>query len=119
MAKRTGPTNPVLNNLITELKRLAIKKEMPLYKRLATELSKSTRQRRRVNLSRINRNIKEGEIAIVPGKLLGAGNMANKNQVVAWDISETAKSKLGEKQFTYLHDFIKKDLKGKKVRIIA
>ena len=68
--KKSGPTNNVLKNLIVELKTLSIKNKVPLWKRIALELEKPARMRRQVNIARINQHIKDGETAIVPGKVL-------------------------------------------------
>lgn len=121
MAKRTGTTNQELAELICELKKLSIEKNIPLFKRLAKELSKATRSRRAVNISRINRFGKEGETLIVPGKVLGSGELDKKLKVVAWQFSEKAMEKLEASGSVTadIAEFIKTDIKGQKVRIIG
>ena len=119
MVKRTGPTNPELQELIRSLKTLAIEKQAPFYKRLANELSKSTRERRTVNLSRINRYANEGETIVVPGKVLGTGNISKKLNVSAWDFSDNALSKLHEAGSKTDSITNLKDIKNKKVRIMG
>jgi ribosomal protein L18E len=52
MAKRTGPTNIHLQQLVRELKKLSTKEKAPIWKRIAEDLAKSTRQRREVNIAR-------------------------------------------------------------------
>ena len=59
--KRTGPTNPLLQDLIGELKKRSNEQSVNLWKRIASDLERPTRNRRAVNLSRINRNTKENE----------------------------------------------------------
>ena len=61
MVKRTGPTNYQLTNLIEELKTKSIEEKSGFWKRIATDLEKPSRQRRVVNLSRINKFSKENE----------------------------------------------------------
>ncbi|MDP7115849.1 MAG: 50S ribosomal protein L18e, partial [Candidatus Woesearchaeota archaeon] len=73
MATRTGATNDGMKTLIVELLKKASTDKIPLWKRVASDLSKPTRQRRIVNLSRINRFTKENETIVVPGKVLGDG----------------------------------------------
>jgi large subunit ribosomal protein L18e len=68
MSKRTGPSNPHLRNLIVELKKKAIQDSSPVWKRLAVDLERPMRNRRIVNLSRINRFTKDQETIVVPGK---------------------------------------------------
>ena len=121
MVKRTGPTNEKLKKLIVELKRLAIEKNIPLWKRIATDLEKPTRQRRVVNLSRINRYTKENEIIIVPGKVLGSGLLNHKLTIAAWQFSEGALEKIKkiDAKAIKINDLMKEEIKGKRIRIIG
>ena len=71
MVKRTGPQNLQLQQLLVELKAKSL--DCKLWKRIAQDLSKSTRQRRIVNLYKINKFSKDGETILVPGKVLSVG----------------------------------------------
>lgn len=119
--KRTGPTNPILNNLIKELKNISIKDKVNLWKRVAKELEKPTRQRRSVNLSRINRYAKEGEDVIVPGKVLSSGSLNKKINIVSYSFSESALDKINSSgsKAILLKDYIKQNPKGSNTRIIG
>jgi large subunit ribosomal protein L18e len=112
--KRTGPTNIELRLLISELR----KQKKPIFDRLASELSRPSRNRRSVNLSRINTNTNKDEIAVVPGKVLGSGTLTKKLTIAAWQFSETAKTliKSSGSDAISLKELIKK--KGK-MRIIG
>jgi large subunit ribosomal protein L18e len=112
--KRTGPTNIELRLLISELK----KQKKPIFDRLASELSRPSRNHRAVNLSRINTNTNKDEIAVVPGKVLGSGTLTKKLTIAAWQFSETAKEliKSSGSAAISLKDLMKK--KGK-MRIIG
>jgi len=90
MVKRTGPTNEHLKELI----RILGKDKKLLWKRVAKDLAKPTRSRRVVNLKRINRVTKAGETIIVPGKVLGIGDLHHKLTIAAWQFSESAVKKL-------------------------
>jgi large subunit ribosomal protein L18e len=70
--KRTGPTNIVLRKTIKELYKLARQNKASIWRAVAEELEKPRRQRRIVNVSRINRYTSDGDIVVVPGKVLGA-----------------------------------------------
>ncbi len=120
MAKRTGPTNKNLSNLISELKELSIKEKVNVWKRIANDLSKPTRQRRKTNIYKINKYTKEDEIALVPGKVLGLGELSKKITVAAFQYSDVAKEKINKigKAIT-IKELIKQNPKGKKVRIIG
>ena len=94
MVKRTGPTNPVLQGLIQELQKTSIDKGIPLWKRVADDLSRPSRQRRAVNLSRINRFARDNETVVVPGKVLGSGVLSQKLTISAFQFSAGAKEKI-------------------------
>ena len=114
---RTGPTNPYLKTLIRELKQLSREQNVNIWKRVAEDLSKSTRQRRVVNLSRINTYTKANETVIVPGKVLASGELDHKVEIAAFQFSEAAKKKV--KTLMKIQELMKKNPKGKKVRIIG
>lgn len=110
-------TNLQLQGLIIELK----KNKSPIWKRVANDLSKPTRQRRIVNLTKLNRCCKENDIVIVPGKVLGTGELDHKITVAAYDFSQQAVDKLkksNSKLYT-IYDFMKANPEGKKTRIIG
>jgi len=115
--KRTGPTNPDLKNLIQELR----KKNENIWKRIAFDLEKPTRKRRVVNLSRINRFTRENEIVVVPGKVLGSGLLSHKLTIAAYTFSGSALEKISKAnaKAISLEEFMKDDIKGKRVRIIG
>ena len=119
--KRTGPTNVQLQKLIVELKETAAKENVPLWSRIAYDLEKPSRQRRVVNLSRINRFTKEDEIVIVPGKVLATGELDHKVTVSAFMFSDEAAEKIKKAKADVLtiSELLKKNPKGKKVRIIG
>ena len=121
MTKRTGPTNQLLKNLIMELKKRSNEQSVNLWKRIALDLEKPTRQRRVVNLSRINRYAKENDIIVVPGKVLGSGFLNHKLTISAYQFSEQAKDKIekvGAKIIPLL-ELSKEKPNGKKIRIIG
>lgn len=121
MVKRTGSPNPHLRNLIAELKKKSIVDSAPLWKRLAVDLEKPSRNRRAVNLSRINRFVKENETVVVPGKVLGSGLLDRKVTVVAFAFSDGAVEKLRKQNCTTLSisEFMAKNPKTSDVRIIG
>lgn len=110
-------TNAQLKHLITEMKKL----DKPLWKRVASDLEKPSRQRRIVNLSRINRYAKENETIIVPGKVLGSGLLDHKLTIAAFCFSGSAIEKIRQSKgkAVKLGDFITEPVKGKRVRIIG
>ena len=121
MSKRTGATNPLLKDLIGELKKRSSEQSVNLWKRIALDLERPTRQRRVVNLSRINRHTKEDEVIIVPGKVLGTGMLNHKLTISAYQFSDQAKDKIEKagSQIISLLDISKDKPNGKKIRIIG
>ncbi len=91
-----GPTSIIRRKLIRELKKLSRETGRRFWRRVAEELSRPRRQRRAVNVSRINRYAKNGEVIVVPGKVLGAGILEKKVTVLAESFSEKAYHKIIE-----------------------
>ncbi len=114
-------SNPQIQGLIDELKKASLEQQVKLWKRIAKELEKPTRQQRAVNLSRISRYAKENETIVVPGKILGNGEISLKIAVASYKISKQALEKLKKAKCKYysLSQLIKENPKGKKVRIIG
>ena len=86
------------------------------------ELKRPTRQRRAVNIYKINKHAREGEIALIPGKVLSLGDLNKKIIVAAYQFSQEAKEKINKKgKAITIKELIKQypDPKGKKIRIIG
>ena len=113
--------NQQLESLITELKKTSIEQDVKIWKRIASDLEKPTKQRRAVNLSRIDRYSKSNEIVVIPGKVLSMGNLNKKVTVVAYTFSKNAISKIKSSgsDAISIQDLVKKNPKGAKVRIIG
>ncbi len=119
--RRTGPTNVQLRYLLVELKKQAALGKIELWKRIAELLEKPSRQRRIVNIRRINKLTKSGEMIIIPGKVLGDGDLDHKITIAAFNFSSSAIQKLAQAKSEYLSiaELLKKTPKAEKVRIIA
>ncbi len=119
MARRTGPTNYQLTVLIEELKNLA--RKSAFWKRVLHDIQKPTRQRRIVNLYKIDKFAKDGETIIVPGKVLSVGNLSKKVTVAAMNFSGDAKEKITSAQgkIMTIEELCKANPEGKKVKILG
>ncbi len=115
--RKISTTNVELKNLIEELRELSIKEKVNIWKRVAKDLSKSRRQRRNVNLDKIDKHTKDNETIIVPGKVLGDGNLTHKVKIAAFQFSELAKNKI--KNSLKIQEIMKENPKGKNIRIIG
>jgi large subunit ribosomal protein L18e len=114
---RRGTTNIQLKKLTDSLS----KQKKGLWKRLAEDLSRPTRIRREVNISRINRFAKKGEIIAVPGKVLSDGNIKHSVTVAAFSFSKSAKEKIekaGGKAIS-LSDLVSKHPDAKGVKLLG
>ncbi|EHP87780.1 50S ribosomal protein L18e [Methanotorris formicicus Mc-S-70] len=114
-------TNPKLVELIKVLKEESYKNNAKIWKDIARRLAKPARNRAEVNVSKINRYTKEGDVVIVPGKVLGAGAISHKVTVAAFAFSKTAKEiieSVGGRCIT-IEELIKENPKGSKVKIMA
>jgi len=107
-------TNPELVKTIIEAK----KKENWL--EIAGILSSPRVKKIDVNLDRINREAKEGETIVVPGKVLSEGEISKKVKVAAFSFSEKAKEKIlkAKGETLTIMEEIKKNPDAKGIKII-
>ncbi|MBN1275566.1 50S ribosomal protein L18e [Candidatus Woesearchaeota archaeon] len=106
--------------LVQGLKRLAIEQDVKLWKRIATDLEKPTRQRRVVNIYKIDQHTNPDEVVIVPGKVLGVGELSHKVTVAALRFSDDAKDKINAQGTAMtIDELMQKNPKGSKVRILG
>lgn len=117
MVRKTKATNPLLRKLIKELIKASNENDAPIWKRVAEDLAKPTRQRRSVNIKKINSNTESKDTIVVPGKVLGIGELDHKVTVAAWDFSKDAKEKLDNT--LSIRELMKKNPKGSGVKIIG
>ncbi|MFC1648459.1 50S ribosomal protein L18e [Nanoarchaeota archaeon] len=112
--------NPQMAKLVQELKKSSIEQGVGIWKRVAEDLEKPSRKRREVNIYLIDRIAKDGETLVVPGKVLGTGELGKKVKVAALNFSDSAYSKIKAKgEALTLLELMKKNPKGKDVRILG
>ncbi len=119
--KHNYKTNPQLLDLISGLKKQSREKEVPLWRDIALRLERPTRNHSEVNLSRINRYTKEKDVVLIPGKVLGAGELDHQLTVAAVSFSANAKSKItaaGGSCLT-INELMGMNPEGSRVRIIG
>jgi large subunit ribosomal protein L18e len=109
-----------LKKLVSELKKLSIDKKVNLWKRVAEDLESSTRRHRIVNVYKLSKSAKANEIIIVPGKVLGTGDIDSAVTVAAYKFSDEAERKISEKgKIMTIEELMKKNPTAKNVRIIG
>ncbi len=121
MAKHTGPTNPLLKKLIDDLRKKSFETNSKFLKDISEKLNKPRRQRVEVNLSKIDRYAKKGEAVIVPGVVMGFGELTKPITISAWKFTGAAREKI--EQFKgkaiSIEELVAKNPKGTKVRIMC
>lgn len=87
---------------------------------VASILSGPKRNRKNINLNELNKELKEKEILVVPGKVLSQGDIDKKGKVVALAFSKKAEEKLlnAKVEVSGIFDEIKKNPEGKGIRIL-
>lgn len=113
--------NDQVAELIASLKTASIKNEVAIWKRIAVELEKSAQLKREVNIYKLEKNAKDGEVVIVPGKVLGSGVLSKKVTVAALSFSDSAKDKIlsAKGEVLSIAELLKNNPKGSKVRIMG
>lgn len=112
--------NQQLTQLVSDLKKLSIEQEAKLWKRIASDLEKPTRQRRTVNVYKIDQYSKDNEVVIVPGKVLGTGELNHNVTVAALNFSEEAKEKIASKgKAISIRELMQQNPKGAKIKLLG
>ena len=118
---RSGPTDPNTRALINALRKTSSKHDVRIWKRVAELVARPTRTRPTVNVGKIERHTNAGDIVVVPGKVLGSGNMSHKVTVAALSASTTARSAIvgaGGSLIT-IDELLKQIPKGSGITIIV
>lgn len=114
-------SNPALVSLINDLKTAGRENEAPIWRDIAIRLEKPSRNWAQVNISKIGQHVRDGENVIVPGKLLGSGDLDKAFTVIAYNASASAKAKIaaaGGKVLT-MKEGVAAFPKGEKCRILS
>jgi len=117
MVKR-GKSNTTLINTIKFLQILGNKSR--LWADIAERLKRPRRLMAEVNLSKLSKLTSEGEVVVVPGKVLGSGEISHSITVAALGFSEAAKAKLTKAGCKYLSisELAELSPEGSRIKII-
>ncbi len=121
MGMKYTKSNPNLVDLIKHLKDASRVNEAPVWRDIALRLEGPARLWAEVNISKLDRYAGENEVVVVPGKILGAGEIAKKVTVAAYRFSGQAREKIekaGGKNMS-IEELVAKNPKGSKVRIMG
>jgi len=110
---KKGPTNPVLAETVEKLRKTKRKTLVAV----AEKLESATRRRPEVNLWKIDKHSGEGDLIVVPGKVLSEGELTHKITISAFNFSGKALAKLrGKAKIIALEDLAKE--KGR-IKVIS
>jgi len=116
-----GKTSGVVVTTIEELRLVSRVKDAPVWRAVADRLEAPDRNWAEVSLDKASANLKEGEIGIVPGRVLGNGSARRGLQLAAFGFTKSAREKLvaaGGKAMT-LTEAADSTPKGSKIRILG
>lgn len=115
--KVTGPSNYYTRVLIRELWQTKRK----IWRDVSEILGKPSRKMHEINLFRLNKITKDNDIIVIPGKILGAGQIDHKLTIGAYKISQLAREKLAKAkcQVLTIKELLEKYPTGSGVRIIV
>jgi len=86
----TGPSNHYNRVLIRDL----WKSKRRIWRKISKKLSGPRSQKIEANLYRINKKTKPNDVIVVPGKVLGIGDLTHKLTISCLNCSESAKKKI-------------------------
>jgi large subunit ribosomal protein L18e len=119
--KVTGPTKLETKKIIVEMEKHYKKTKEAIWLDLAERIAKPRRQRVSVNVWKIEKlaKIMDKKILVVPGKILGFGELTLPVQIVALEYSADAKKKISAKGTAMtFREALEKKIKPKEMAII-
>lgn len=113
--------NQDLQELIGNLNRHGTEKDAAVWKAVARSLNRPRRKRYEVSLNRIEKNSKPRETVVVPGAVLGPGEIRKAVKVAALRFSGDAREKIEKAggECMEIQDLFEKNPKGHKVKILG
>jgi large subunit ribosomal protein L18e len=111
----TGPSNYYNRKLIRDLWQTRRR----IWRKISKKMSGPRRNNVEANLYRINKKTKENDVIVVPGKVLGIGDLDHKLTIACLDCSKPAKKKIensGSKIIS-IEDLLETNPEGKNVKI--
>ena len=118
---KTREKNQSMKELIENINRLGYEHDSGVWKAVARNLNRPTRNRYEVSLSRLDKNTKSKETVVVPGAVLGPGEINKPVTVAALKFSKDAREKIEKAGGSCIgiEELMEKNPKGHKVRIMG
>ncbi|MHA2430210.1 MAG: 50S ribosomal protein L18e [Promethearchaeota archaeon] len=113
--KVTGPSNYYDRKLIREL----WKTKRRIWKKISKKLSGPRRSRVETNLYRINRKTKQNDVIVIPGKVLGIGELDHKLTIACLDCSKPARKKIEDSgsKLISIKELLEQNPEGKNIKV--
>jgi len=120
MMKSSSKTNPRYSVLISTLKEASRNTGAGVWREIAKRLEAPSNNYAEVNISKINRYAREGDIILVPGKVLGSGLIDQSVSVAALNFSASAVNKItgANGKCMTIEELVVSNPKGSQVRIL-
>jgi len=121
MSNPNNKTNAQLVGVINQLKAQSRETGSAVWRDVAMRLSRSRKNWTNPNLSRVSRHAPEGATILVPGKLLGSGELTSNHTIAAYSVSTGAREKIeaaGGRFMTY-GELMNENPSGKGVVILG
>jgi len=87
-------TNQIVLQMTKELRQASKKNNAPIWLRLAELAMKPSRARRVMNLGQLDKFANDNDVIVVPGKVLGTGNISHKITLCSFSISTSGAKKV-------------------------
>jgi large subunit ribosomal protein L18e len=113
--KISGPSDYYIRKLIRDL----WKTKRRIWRKVSKKLSGPRRNRIEANLYRINKKTKTNDVIVVPGKILGLGDLDHKLTIACLSSSKSAQQKIeasGSKLIS-IDELLEKNPQGDKIKI--
>ncbi|HMK45709.1 MAG TPA: 50S ribosomal protein L18e [Methanocella sp.] len=118
--KKIKKTNPRVLKLINDLKAKSREQNVGIWRDVAERMEKPARHYAAINISKINRYSKDNETILVPGKVLGTGDLDHPVTVAALNFSMAAEDLImgAQGKCISIEQLMQANPKGKDVRIL-
>lgn len=113
--------NESLEEIITEFRTKGRQENVPLYSALSKKLNRPNRIGYEVNLFKLEKNAIDKGIIVVPGSVLGTGEISKALTVYALKFSKSAEEKIKKAggKCLPIEDFFEQTIKGKRIMIMG
>jgi len=117
----TGPTNRQLRMLIRFLRKAATANSAKIWRAVAELVERPRRSRVVVNVGKLNRVVNDGDVVVIPGKLLGGGELKKRVVVAAVGVTPKAWKKVVEAggEVLTIPELVRRNPRGSGVKIVV